>query len=90
MALKRVQPCPSYFFNDFGDLTLAGQLGSHKAAVHKIEFSPDGKYIASGDDRGTLIVSLRSCLETYIPAVLVVHVYRSDGQSTGSAYVCTT
>jgi WD40 repeat protein len=80
MAHQCSQPYP-YLFNDFSDLTLAGQLGSHKAAIHKIEFSPNGKYIASGDDRGNLVVSLGSGLETFILAVIHYNtVDQTDGQ----------
>ena len=47
----------SYTFNpDNSNIQVIGQLRSHKSLIHAMSFSPDGMYIASGDDDGMLVV----------------------------------
>ena len=46
----------SYIFKNVGSLQRKARLGFHDSPVHAIQFSPDGMFMASGDDEGTLVV----------------------------------
>jgi len=37
-------------------LRVAGHLQSHTDQIHAVQFSADGRYFASGDDSGILVV----------------------------------
>ena len=45
-----------YVFDQHSNLQMMGTLRVHKHEIHVVQFSPDGKYLASGDDDGILIV----------------------------------
>ncbi|KAF8237983.1 hypothetical protein L208DRAFT_1244539 [Tricholoma matsutake] len=49
-------PTASYVFGDIHDFKHTNNLESHKSPVHTLEFSPDGKYITSGDDNSILTI----------------------------------
>jgi hypothetical protein len=38
-------------------LAVIGSIQVHKSLIHVIKFSPEGGYLASGDDEGILIVN---------------------------------
>ena len=46
----------SYIFYDIEDFELTNQLKSHMHPVHVLQFSPDGGYLASGDDDSMVMV----------------------------------
>lgn len=45
-----------YTFNGLTGVTDERVLRSHYTPINNIRFSPDGKYVASGDDSGLLVV----------------------------------
>jgi hypothetical protein len=51
-------PESPYIFNvkDVGNLHDPGGIGFHKSSIRTIAFSPTGAYLATGDDKGYLVV----------------------------------
>jgi WD40 repeat protein len=59
-----------YKFEDPSNLEVKAVFGTHHDPVHHIQFSPDGGYMASGDDRGILIVGV-SELTSHSPSIII-------------------
>ncbi|NDJ75934.1 MAG: hypothetical protein GYB65_06720, partial [Chloroflexi bacterium] len=53
---EEYQPCTSLLLRDYGSDNGARNIGSHRDSVYALRFSPDGRWLASGDDSGVIML----------------------------------